>query len=354
VRHLGRRERVFRSVNGQPVDRPSLALWMHFPGIDRDPAALVDMQLQLYKELRLDVLKVMSPGWYPVIDWGCRISSEAEPFVVPRFVEYAITESTDWRSLRALDTDKGEYGKQLAVVRMLREKTEAPIVATVFSPLTTASKLSGGAIVEHLRAHPKDVHMGLETIAKTTQDFLERVLAEGADGFFFATQCASRRLLTVSEYREFGCTYDYMVISPFEQRAELRVLHLHGTRIMFEELVNDYPVNMVNWYDRATWPSMREARSLTDKCLVGGIDHKGTLYSGTREQIRDEVLDAVVQSGDSNMVVSPGCVIPPDTDWDRLRIVSRTVHGLVGHDKNAEFPRQSRGPGDSDGTETRA
>jgi uroporphyrinogen decarboxylase len=134
--------------------------------------------------------------------------------------------------------------------------------------------------------------------------------------------------VTVEEYEEFGRPYDLRVLDAVSG-ADVRMLHIHGTEIMFD-LLTDYPVDILNWHDRKTAPSLREAAGRYSGCLAGGIDEWETLAKGTAEQIAAEVRDALAQTEGRRHLVAAGCVIPIDLSDERLQ----TVRAAVASDAN--------------------
>jgi uroporphyrinogen decarboxylase len=96
------------------------------------------------------------------------------------------------------------------------------------------------------------------------------------------------------------------------------------------DLLTDYPVDILNWHDRKTAPSLREAAGRYSGCLAGGIDEWETLAKGTAEQIAAEVRDALAQTEGRRHLVAAGCVIPIDLSDERLQ----TVRAAVASDAN--------------------
>src|SRR5438132_889982 len=152
-----------------------------------------------------------------------------------------------------------------------------------------------------------------------TARFAAETLASGADGIFFATAAATTGYLNVEEYEEFGRPYDLRVLEA-AAGSELRILHIHGIGIMFDQLT-DYPVDAINWHDRRTAPTLSEARHRFSGCLAGGINELKSLSSGTPEQIADEARDAIAQTGGTRHIVAAGCTIPIDITEERIRAV---------------------------------
>ncbi|WP_040668187.1 uroporphyrinogen decarboxylase family protein, partial [Nitrolancea hollandica] len=81
----------------------------------------------------------------------------------------------------------------------------------------------------------------------------------------------------------------------------------------------DYPVQVLSWSDRIAGPSLREARTMTTKCLMGGWNEFGALSNGPVEQIRAEAEDAIRQTGGRKFILANGCSVPDDTDEQWLQ-----------------------------------
>ncbi|MGH2404290.1 MAG: uroporphyrinogen decarboxylase family protein, partial [bacterium] len=200
------------------------------------------------------------------------------------------------------------------------------ILATVFSPLTIARKLAGEtSLLRYIRDSIDEMHEGLDIIAETTGQFASECLAAGADGIFLATQCASTAYMTVEEYEEFGRPYDLRVLDA-ARAAEIVILHIHGERIMFEQFT-DYPVHALNWHDRKTEPTLKEARETYSGTLAGGLDAMETIGAATADKVTAEVKDALAQTGGKRHIVAAGCVIPIDASEANLRAVRQAVEG---------------------------
>ena len=185
-----------------------------------------------------------------------------------------------------------------------------PLLHTIFSPLTVAMKLSSSQAVAHSQSHPAALKAALDVIAEVTRRCVEASIEAGADGFFFATQCADEAIMSVDGYREFGVPYDLTVLQSVPETA-IVLLHLHGTRPMFE-LQSEYPADIINWHDRRTTPSLADGRRRSSRCVAGGIDEQ-RIAKGTPADVAAEVRDAIAATNGRGLIVAPGCVIPIDT-----------------------------------------
>jgi uroporphyrinogen decarboxylase len=193
--------------------------------------------------------------------------------------------------------------------------------------LTTARKLAGDRIFADLRLHAETFKPGLKIIAETTARFAIESVRAGAHGVFFATQCDTYRLLSEAEYREFGETYDRIVLDAVRSEAQIILIHAHGQDIMFD-LVANYPADAINWHDRITWPSLKEARERFPGLLAGGINEWQTLLKGPPAAIQAEIRDAIVQTGGRWYMAGPGCVLPINTPPQHIRAAREAAHRL--------------------------
>jgi len=105
--------------------------------------------------------------------------------------------------------------------------------------------------------------------------------------------------------------------------AEARLLHLHGQRVMFD-LMTDYPVDVIQWHNRETPPTLAEARARYSGCLAGGLDQE-TLAGGAPQAVAAQVRDAIAQTNGERLIVAAGCVTFVDTPEANLRAVRAAV-----------------------------
>jgi len=314
------RERIEAAIRGERPDRVPIALWRHFPYDDRTAEGLARATIEFQRRYNFDLVKVTPASGYPAEAWGAKLKPADNEEGTREYLSRPVQKPEDWHRLEALDPTRGVYGRELRALRLIREGVGdgVYVLQTIFSPLTVARQLAGDLVFSHLREHPEDLKAGLGVIAKTTANFAQESLKHGADGIFFATQLASRNLLSDDEYREFGVEFDLQVLSAIRERAELIVLHLHGLNPMFE-LAQSYPVEIVNWHDRETSPSLAEGQRLFQGAVLGGLNRSRTLPKGSPEDVEREVRDAIEQTKGLRLILGAGCVIPISTPEENLR-----------------------------------
>lgn len=314
MKRMTKTERVRASLNGEATDRLPVSVWLHYSDQDQDPRSLAETQVEFVRKYDYDFIKLMPFGLYGVQDWGCKVKIFGTPEAPPIVDDFGIHEIEEWRRLEELPAIYGTWGKQVQLAQYVHKLVgnEIPFIQTIFSPLTTARKLAGDRIFSDMKADAVLFHGALQVITNTTINFIKANIEAGVSGFFFATQNATYDLMTDDEYDEFGQAYDLQMFDHFKDRTWFNVIHIHGENVMFDKLAG-YPGNCINWHDRWVAPSLGEARQLTGKCLLGGINENDVLAQSTPDEVQDHILEAVESAGKRGLMIGPGCVANPST-----------------------------------------
>jgi uroporphyrinogen decarboxylase len=330
MRQMSRRERIQAAINRQPVDRVPYAVWRHFPAVDRSPARLAQATLRFHDHYGSDFLKITPHGGYAVEAWGCVEAEEVQPDGHRACASCAVKTAEDWKRIRPLDPLSAEgYSQQIeTIVRMGFDRRigDAPVLPTLFSPLSLARKLSGTRLGADLREHPALVRDALEAITETLIRFADAALTEGMSGIFYSIQAASRSAHAEEVYAEFGEPYDRRILESVAGRSILTIVHCHGDALMFDRLAR-LPGHAWNWDDRRTAPTLAAGKAAVPGAVIGGLDQWGTLRDGTKESAVAQAKDAVAQTDGTGLIVGPGCVLVMNTPDETVGAV---IHALGG------------------------
>lgn len=306
---MTKRERVLAALNHQPTDRVPFSVYTHSSIHDRSVDRFVEFTLAFQKKYDPDYVKVMFDDHYDL----------PGPFEFVRSLEV-------WNELEEHDPHLGAFGRQLEALRRIKQAVgpEVPVVQTIYLPFHYGLRLAYTRILDDLTADRELVLRGLAVIAANTRRFARACLDEaGIDGFFFGAYGCAGAWLSRSEYRLHALPLDLAVLEPL-RTAPVTILHIHGERDAYFDLLKDYPVRALSWEDRTAGPTLAEARALTDKCLVGGIDHilartsqPDALVAQGQEAIRD--------CGGRGLILAPGCTLTGAVPEKNIQAVARAA-----------------------------
>ncbi len=302
-------ERVMAVIKGEVPDRPPVSFWRHFRPEQASGAAAVEAHLIHFEKYDLDFVKVMNDNPYPRTGFD------------------VLADTPDLKRIRELNGEEDGFGRQLEVVRAIRDAIgrEALITNTVFSPWSVLRKLTapenalhgppslstGDArdlrLREMLQKDRAAVRAALTAIAFSLRNFAERCLEAGADGIFLSV-----RDDWVDSGPDAAKTYDDIVkdadlrVCEGAAKGTFNMLHVCGRALDFKRFAA-YPCNVINWADRYAGPPIAEVRDRLRPAICGGVDNLNTLVHGTADDCRREVKDALAQAAGRPIIISAGC-----------------------------------------------
>ena len=326
---MTKHERIKAIITGKPVDRVPVAFWRHWPGDDQRPESLAQIALDFQQRYDLDFIKLPVASTYTVSDYGVKHEYHGSLIGDRTYLGYIIKKVEDWGKIKPLDVHEGVYGWHLEALRKIikLKEPETPVIVTMFNPLSIAAYLAGDEIcMAHLRSHPDQVEPALRALTETSVRFAKAVIEEGADGIFLSTRFASFEMMNEHEYSRFGRTGDIEVLKAAAD-GWFNVLHLHGQYPMLTQLA-DYPVTALNWHDRISSFSLKEAGRIFPGTLMGGVEQYKILHSGSPEDVESQVHDAINQMSLRRLIVSPGCTYPLDVPHANLLSMRKAVETI--------------------------
>ncbi len=268
------------------------------------------------QKFQLDIVKIMPDLPYP---------GPAVP----------ITNAAQVRSLPRLGMDTPMFQQQLICIRALRTQLgpDYPLILTLFSPLTYVLRWMGKSHAEaEARKDPQSFEQGLSTVAANLHDLMKAAIDAGASGIFFSCMGATSADFTHEEYARLGRPSDLQALEGAKD-GWLNIIHIHadpeqaGDEIHFDMFL-DYPASALSWSDRLTGPSLSEAMTLTDKCLMGGLAERGPLTHGGQNELENEIMAAVTQTKGRRLILANGCSVPDDTPEEWLYVARQMVDSL--------------------------
>lgn len=325
---MSKRERLEAAFAGQPVDRPPVALWRHWPVDDQRGDELARATLVFQHTFDFDFIKVTPSSNYCVAGYGAESAWEGNQEGTRTWGRRVIQAPEDWAKLKPLDPNQGLPGEVLQANKIIGDavKDEVPFIQTIFNPLSQAKNLAGERLLSDMRQHPEAVKAGLAAITESTIRFIRELKSTGAAGIFLAVQHATYNLLTQAEYREFCHKLDLQILKATEGMW-FNLVHLHGVNVMFD-FIADYPVQVINWHDVETPPSLAQARSSTGKALCGGLRQWETMVRGTPADVEAEARAAFKATGGKGFILGTGCVTPITAPTGNILAARKVVETL--------------------------
>ncbi len=306
-------ERVEAALSLEEVDRPPFSVWYHFGDQHLEGKAHAETEYNFFHHYNLDFLKVMNDYEYP----------RQEEL-------YDIRTPEDWRKLQIVNPwDVKSFREQLICLRELDKRLngEAYFIDTIFSPWTTARNICYKFFTQHMENNEEDFLYGLDVITTNLEKYVSASIEVGVDGIFLSVAGATKDYMSFERYLKFGLPFDLRILQRAKE-SKFNVLHIHGSNIYFNELLN-YPVNVFSWADRdKTNPSLSDARRLTEKCLMGGIDHT-SLKETYLQDVGHQIVSAINETNGKGLIIAPGCSIKPNTYESQIRNIHSVLEELA-------------------------
>ena len=303
---------VDAALSGEKPSRIPFSIWFHFPSSAHRGKACADAHIEHFRRYDLDYLKVMNDNLYDM------------PHSMP-----VVERAKDWLKLEPLAADAPGFVAELEALRQLKRRIgkEARFVVTVFNPLATAMKVSNRKAIEQLREDPESTQAGLLTIAESLAVFSRSAVEAGASGIFLACSGPEPSMLSEEEYRRFVKPADLAVLEAVAD-APFNLLHVHGTDV-YLELFLDYPANSLNWPAHHSDYSILKTSTITDKCLVAGIDERGPITQGKMRATISQLSGAISQAPLERFMVGSECTVPPETSPDLITAIRDLAAQLI-------------------------
>ena len=302
-------QRILATLRCEETDRVPFGLWQHSTVHERTVENFTRFTLDFYNRYDPDFVKVMYD----------------ENYDTPPGFEY-VGSVEQWEELEEFDHHIGAFGRQLEVLKRVKDTVGAdvPVVQTIYSPFHVGHRLAGRRIMADLKTEPDSVRAGLEAIASNYGRFAASCLTEaGIDGFFFAAFGCERDWMSLEEYRRWVMPTDRKVLQALRS-ASLVMLHVHGEGDTYFRELCDYDCDAVSWEDRVAGPGVAEAKTITDKALIGGVNHV-TARSGPATDVEREAREAIELTGARGLILAPGCTFFNETPEENLQALKKVV-----------------------------
>ncbi|HKA61065.1 MAG TPA: uroporphyrinogen decarboxylase family protein [Methylomirabilota bacterium] len=325
---MTKRQRVMAALRGQPVDRVPLSFWLHNFATENSARGLADETLRLARTFDWDFLKPQSRAQCFAEMWGLTYRPSGE-LATPYTVTHApVVGADDLARLPVADPREGALGEQLEALRLIRAAVgpDLPIIWTVFAPPMILPMLAQGGREQALgllRDAPRESARAFDVMAETLAEYGRLCLAEGADGLFYATNVATRALMSAEECRRWQRPWDLRILKSVES-APFNLLHVCGAGIHLDEFA-DYPVAALSFAGVQGNPTLAAAHARTGRAIVGGLPAKPEIAGMTEAALVVRARAATREMSGRPLLLGPDCSINPDTAARLLHAVGAAL-----------------------------
>jgi uroporphyrinogen decarboxylase len=324
---MTKRQRVMAALRGEAVDRVPLAFWLHNFASENSAKGLADETLRLLHRFDWDFLKPQSRAQCFAEMWGLTYvpsDERARPYTV---IHTPVTDAASLGALRPVDPRTGALGEQLEALRLIRAAVgpDVPIIWTVFSPLMVLPMLVRGGRDQALalaRSAPRETEAALGAMTETLAQYARACMEAGADGLFYATNMATRNLISAQECRRWQRPWDLRVLEA--AAAPFNLLHVCGSNIHFDEFA-DYPVTAFSWASVPGNPGLDAVHARTGRAVVGGLPAKPEIATMTADALVARARLTIEETSGRWLLLGPDCSINPDTPEPLLAAVGEAV-----------------------------
>jgi uroporphyrinogen decarboxylase len=191
---------------------------------------------------------------------------------------------------------------------------EALIFQTIFSPFKTAVNTYGDALVmAHAKEAPDQVAAAMKILAEVLAEWAEGFVELGVAGLFYAAQFSEPGRFAKAAWDKLVSAGDLAVLAAAEKKGGWNILHICGEpEYQFRtqpEWYRNYPAAIVNWSVKDTGLSLAAGKKLFNKPVLGGMNNKGVILSGSDEEIRTEVEQVLRSVEKEGFMLGADCTI---------------------------------------------
>jgi uroporphyrinogen decarboxylase len=288
------------------------AFFIHFDKAHRRGQSAVEKHLEYFRYTGMDLIKVQYETEFP------RLPNIQKP--------------EDWGKMPLYKREF--YEDQLFIAKSLIEagKKEALVIMTVYSPFMCARSTVGGEerITSHIKEAPDQVRKGMEIITESLMIFVKECIELGIDGFYASTQGGeSHRFSDPMYFNTCIKPYDLLLMQEMNRSCIFNILHICDFRGKYDNLSPflDYPGHVVSYGKEVGGKETcaKEIYQMFGRPVMGGMDRKGVIATGTEAEITAKVLE-VLKEAPERFILGADCTLPDDVNWENIRTAIAAAH----------------------------
>lgn len=331
VETLSKKERLFRAIKREEVDRPPCIC----PGgmmnmIVEDVMDITGVKwpeahnnAEMMAKLTMGVcenggfenfgvpfcMTVEAESMGAVVGLGTKINE-------PRVVEYPINSVTEWRNLKSLSLNEGRTKVVLDAIKILKDQNlEVPIIANLVGPVSTASSLMEPVdYYKELRRKPEEAHEFMEFVTENLIYFAKAQIAAGADILAISDPSGTGEILGPKRFEEFAVPYLNKIINAVKEDAPGgTIIHICGRLRSVYGMLNLLDSDVISFDAIANVKEV--ARNVENKAIMGNVSTLA-IEKGSIDTIK-KLGRGCIKSGAN--ILSPACGIGARTKLENIQ-----------------------------------
>lgn len=323
------RPRLFAALQGQPADSvpvlPLLAGWAARRFSEDSPAAtgsdsdrIAAIQIKAREALDHDGLFAYLDPLYIPEAFGCRVRLTAsgplaEPLISgPPDTMAAVAEMPlpDPRCAARLPI-------MLAAARKLADYSQGqvPVIGLFEGPFTTAGRLiETAALLRLIYRNPPVLERLLDRVSDFLLQFGQALVENGAQALLIPEPTASSSMISPRVFAEWVLPRLQRIIRNLDRPC---ILHICGDTA---PLLPSLAISGARVLSLDQCMDLRKSRQNAAGVALGGnVDPVNSLWLGSVETVREDVLQCLAGAGTEKFILMSGCSIPPQTPLENLQ-----------------------------------
>lgn len=333
---ISQKARLLQSIEGKPVDRPPVVCpggmmnmmiedlmrisSIYLPEAHSDARLMVDLTKAVVEQGCFEnyglpyCMTVESENLGSVVDMGSTIYE-------PHVVEYQLKTVSDWKSLPALDVNKGRAKIVLDAIRLLKaESDEIPIIGNITGPISFGSSLMEPVdFYKEMRKKREEMHKFLEFLTDQLIAFSIAQIEAGADIIAISDPSGTGEILGPKPFEEFLVKNMNRLLDAIREAGAYSMVHICGQMRNVYREVNQLTADVLSFDSMVNY---KEASAkLEGRVLMGNVS-TFTLEFGEPELVQ-RLTKSCIKNGAS--ILSPACGIGMRSPIENIRSILEVV-----------------------------
>jgi [methyl-Co(III) methanol-specific corrinoid protein]:coenzyme M methyltransferase len=237
---------------------------------------------------------------------------------VPRIDQHAY-HLTDEPSYPADFLSRGRIPELLKAITLLKEQfgDDVAVMGNIVGPFSIVANLVG--ITDVLKASfkkPDSLLPFMEVAEKAGTDLGKALVDAGADILVIEDMMASIDVISPPIYERIAQPYEKRQIEGLPKVPT--IMHICGKVNPIAAMIAQTGTTAISVEPSVDAPDLKQTLSGAGRPvpLIGGVDAVVTLFSGSPEDVKNDVRKALSEGYD---MIAPGCSIPPSATNENLR-----------------------------------